>query len=77
MVNATDLALELGMPNNRVRAQLLAFAETGLLVPGPPGPGKHWYIRQESDFWGTCRGLLETWVKEQGDPAQEPSEGSR
>lgn len=64
LVNATDLALELGMPNNRVRAQLLAFAEADLLTPGPPGPGKHWYLRKEHDFWKACRSLLEVWSGE-------------
>jgi len=61
-VNATDLATELGLPNTRVRAQLLAFAEAGLLTPHLKGPGKHWYLRMPSPYWTACSNLMETWL---------------
>jgi len=64
LVNATDLAAELGIVNNRIRAQLLAFVEVRLLSPAPPGPGKRWYVRAESGFWDTCQKLAEAWEKE-------------
>lgn len=61
-VNATDLATELGLPNTRVRAQLLAFAEAELLAPDMKGTGKHWYLRRPSPYWMVCSDLMETWL---------------
>jgi hypothetical protein len=65
VVNATDLSFELGMVNSRVRAQLLAFAEVGLLVLGttPAENGKRWYVRQQSSFWATCIEMTSTWIR--------------
>ncbi len=60
-VNATDLSLELGMLNSRVRAQLLALSEVGLLGHTPPGPGKRWYVRRKSSFWKACLDLIDSW----------------
>jgi hypothetical protein len=64
VVNATDLADDLGIVNNRIRAQLLALAEAGLLDPEPVGSGKRWYVRRASDFWALCQRLIEDWAKE-------------
>jgi len=70
MVNATDLARELDLPNNRVRAQLLVFVEADLLDPIPPGAGKHWYVRKKSDFWEACDSLLKHWSEGIEDDAE-------
>lgn len=60
LVNATDLALQLGLPNTRVRAQLIAFAEAGYLVRLPPTPpGKNYFKRTETRFWDACAELIE------------------
>jgi hypothetical protein len=62
LVNATDLGWQLGLANNRVRAQLVAFADAGLLrAPPDGGGGKRWYVRLESPFWSACRHLASTW----------------
>jgi DNA-binding IclR family transcriptional regulator len=58
-VNATDLALELGILNPRVRTQLIALAEAGLLAPAPTEDVKRWYVKRESPFWGGCLDLLD------------------
>lgn len=64
-VNATDLAAETGLINTRVRSQLLAFAEVGLLTEVPPTGGelKRWYVRQDSPFWKTCLDLHRKWTE--------------
>lgn len=59
VVNATDLALALNLPNSRVRAQLLALAEGKLLKPEPSISGKHMYGRLESPLWEACVDLIE------------------
>jgi hypothetical protein len=63
LVNATDLAEETGLVNTRVRAQLIAFAEAGLLEAMPPDAGKRWYSRVESPFWRQCLDLAEEWSR--------------
>lgn len=61
-VNATDLSWELQLANNRVRAQLVAMADLGLLQPVPPDSGgKRWYVRLDSQFWDVCVDLYEGW----------------
>jgi hypothetical protein len=62
LVNATDLTWQLRLANNRVRAQLVAFAEVGLLqaLPGD-GDKKRWYSRLESPFWRACQDLVRDW----------------
>jgi predicted Rossmann fold nucleotide-binding protein DprA/Smf involved in DNA uptake len=44
-VSAADLERELGMANNRIRAQLLALCEAGVLQPLPGGRSERvrWY----------------------------------
>jgi hypothetical protein len=63
MVNATDLSSELSVANSRVRSQLVALSEAGLLVAEPPTTGKRWYLRQESPFWACCLWLNEAWSR--------------
>jgi hypothetical protein len=60
LVNATDLSLELNLPNSRVRAQLLALAEGGYLEPAPSLSGRKAFERRPSTFWETCIELIET-----------------
>ncbi len=62
LVNATDLAAQIDLLNSRVRAQLLALAEVGLLSEVPPmGDMKRWYVRKKSPFWQVCVELYEEW----------------
>jgi hypothetical protein len=63
IVNATDLSLELGMLNSRVRTQLLALVEAELLDPGLQEAGKRWYVRRESSFWTTLSDLIDAWIR--------------
>lgn len=61
-VNATDLTWQLQLANNRVRAQLVAFAEVGLLEAHlHDGDKKRWYTRVKSPFWATCQALVQDW----------------
>jgi hypothetical protein len=51
MVDATSIADALGIATNRVRAQLLVFAEAGLLE-APPRVGQvRFYMRLADPFW--------------------------
>jgi hypothetical protein len=62
-VNATDLVQVLdGLPNNRIRAQLVALAQAGLLDAMPrDGHGRIWYVRKPTKFWDACVELEERW----------------
>ena len=62
-VNATDLTEALpGLPNNRIRAQLVALANVGLLQAMPrDGSGRIWYIRKPALFWAACVELHKQW----------------
>ena len=63
VVNATDLSWSLRIANNRVRAQLLALAELGLLRPEPlEGSTKRHYLRLDKPFWQTCLDLYREWL---------------
>ena len=63
-VNATDLAAEIGLANSRVRAQLLAFADAGLLSRVEPGGElKRWYRRENNPFWQSCLALYLEWIR--------------
>jgi hypothetical protein len=68
VVNATDLAIELALPNTRVRSQLIALREAGLLIDTPAQSwGKRWYVRREHPFWQTCVELFDEWIHEASD----------
>lgn len=58
-VNATDLQRELQLAQSRVRNQLVAFAEAGLLSTFPKAGPKLWYQRLDSPLWDTCLALYE------------------
>ncbi|MGN6202573.1 MAG: ArsR family transcriptional regulator [Solirubrobacterales bacterium] len=61
-VNATDLALELGIAQPRVRNQLLVLEKAGLLQRMPKSQDvKQWFMRLESPFWNVCVVLYEDW----------------
>lgn len=61
-VNATDLGLELGLAQPRVRNQLLVLEKAGLLKRMPKsGDVKQWFVRVESPFWTVCLVLYEDW----------------
>jgi hypothetical protein len=65
VVNATDISQQLGMANNRVRANLLAFAEVELLDQAPlPQSGRRWFVRRSDPFWSLCVELYEAWTAE-------------
>jgi hypothetical protein len=62
LVNATDLGLELGIAQPRVRNQLIAFERAGLLSRMPKsGAVKLWFQRRTSPFWDVCLVLYEDW----------------
>ncbi|MFL5898836.1 MAG: hypothetical protein ACJ76D_10330 [Solirubrobacterales bacterium] len=67
LVNATDMSLELGLPNSRVRSQLLALAKGRYLKPVPSLGEKKMYERVEAKLWDACLELIRT----TSDPAGE------
>lgn len=63
LVNATDLQWALRLSHSRVRSQLVAMAEFGLLAEVSIGDQKRWYLRQESPFWNLCIDWVERWTE--------------
>jgi hypothetical protein len=63
VVNATDLQWQLQIANNRVRAQLVALTELGLLQQVPTEARKRYYVRIDSPFWPTCLDLYAQWSR--------------
>jgi hypothetical protein len=64
LVDATDLSEELGVAVNRVRAQLLAFTEAGLLMASPENLGRRrTFIRRPSAFWDLCTAVVGEWAE--------------
>jgi hypothetical protein len=64
-VSAVDLSYSVGLPNNRVRAQLRALTTVGLLQEMPrDGSGRVWYERCASGFWDACLELGGLWERE-------------
>jgi len=62
VVNATDLGLELGIAQPRVRNQLVVFEKAGLLERMPKSSDvKQWFLRRKSPFWNVCLVLYEDW----------------
>ena len=62
MVNATDLGAEIGMVQSRVRNQLVALAEAGMLTAYPRSPDvKRWYQRNECPLWAAGLAVYEDW----------------
>lgn len=64
LVNATDLEVEIGLVQSRIRNQLVAFTDAeGRLMSALPqtSAGKRWYKRKESPFWEMCLKLYEEW----------------
>lgn len=61
LVNATDLAQDLGLANSRVRAQLLALCDAGYLraVPSMKVSEKKMYQRLDASLWKACFELIE------------------
>lgn len=65
VVNATDLQWDLKLAANRVRTQLLALAELGLLVEGPSGEnGRRMFVRVSNPFWDVCVERYSSWTTE-------------
>jgi hypothetical protein len=66
IVNAADLSEQLQMANNRVRANLLALVEVGLLetLPRPASSGRRWFRRSSSPFWAMCMSLYDDWTRD-------------
>jgi Mn-dependent DtxR family transcriptional regulator len=62
LINATDLGLELGIAQPRVRNQLVTLEKAGLLDRMPKsGTVKQWFQRRESPFWHVCIALYKDW----------------
>jgi DNA-binding transcriptional regulator GbsR (MarR family) len=68
-VCAADLEEELGLANNRVRAQLIALADVGLLQKLPKGRERiQWYQRIESPMWAAVLSLADDWSRSSTTP---------
>jgi predicted transcriptional regulator len=64
MVNAAELSYEIGLQNNRIRAQLKTLADAGLLQEMPrEASGRVWYERRDSSFWDACLELQGAWER--------------
>lgn len=59
IVNGDELANQLTIAPNRVRAQLLAFTEAGFLSPVPRVDRRVYYERRASPFWDLVLAVLE------------------
>jgi DNA-binding IclR family transcriptional regulator len=59
IVDASSLSEQLGLPANRTRAQLLAFAHAGILEASPMLEQRCYYIRQSSAFWSLAEALAD------------------
>jgi len=59
LICAADLEHELGLANNRVRAQLKTLADAGFVDALPRGRGDRiqWYQRRSSALWTLCADL--------------------
>lgn len=63
LISGTDLELEIGMSQSRVRKQLVALAEAGLLTAFPrSGDVRRWYRRNDSPLWEFGLSLYEDWI---------------
>jgi hypothetical protein len=61
LIYATEIAESLGIPQNRARAQLLAFAEAGVLRPLPRDLDRRaFFARENDDFWKAMKDLHDT-----------------
>lgn len=56
---ATEIAGELDLPQNRARAQLVVFAQAGLLRELPRDGFRVYYERSNEKFWTALRDLGE------------------
>jgi hypothetical protein len=63
LVNATDLQWDLKIATNRIRAQLVALRDLGLLRGPMPDARKRYYMRVESPFWECCLSLYNDWAR--------------
>ncbi len=61
VVHAQELSNELAISPPRVRAQLLAFVDAGLLVPLPRHGNVQNYERIDDVFWPTVRAVVSEW----------------
>jgi len=61
LVHAQGLANELGITAPRVRAQLLAFTEAGLMELLPRDDRIVYYQRLDDPFWDAARTLHDAW----------------
>jgi|ERR1700722_19136389 len=62
LVCAADLERSVGLANNRVRAQLIALYEAGLLQAMPRSRDRiQWYQRQPSRLWQAAVDVYTEW----------------
>jgi hypothetical protein len=63
IVCAADLERRTELANNRVRAQLIALTDAGLLAQDrrEPRDRTQWYRRIPSPLWAACAALYEDW----------------
>jgi DNA-binding MarR family transcriptional regulator len=68
LIYATEISQALGIPQNRARAQLMAFAEAGLLNPLPRDHDRRaFFVRQNDGFWDAMKGIHDS-LSEVHDP---------
>jgi DNA-binding transcriptional ArsR family regulator len=66
VVNAQELSEQLGISPPRVRAQLLAFVESGLMTAVPRSELRQYYERIDDPFWSAVRTLVHSWRESAG-----------
>jgi DNA-binding transcriptional ArsR family regulator len=61
LVHAQELADQLGISPPRVRSQLLAFVDAGIMRPLPRSGLVQSYERLDDPFWEAARQLVPSW----------------
>jgi DNA-binding transcriptional ArsR family regulator len=74
MVHSQELANQLSISPPRVRSQLLAFVEAGLMEALPRDGLIQYYIRLDDPFWQSVVHLMQSWIDETERPAPSRSE---
>lgn len=62
LVNASDLQWEIDIVQNRIRNQLIALSQAGLMSSSQIA-GKRWYKRLDSPIWIASLELYENWIQ--------------
>jgi hypothetical protein len=63
VVHAQGLSSELGISPPRVRAQLLAFVDSGVMTAVPRSELRQYYERLDDPFWAFIEKLVAAWAR--------------